>query len=90
MFTKALSEALECLAEFGESHGLTRDDLAHVGIVDLLACRDAMSDPGGFLARRVVEGRERTTSRRACACPARSLPTTTSCASNSRRPSRTS
>jgi choline kinase/phosphohistidine swiveling domain-containing protein len=58
VFTKALSHALECVAAFGESNGQTRDDLAHVGIVDLLACRDALSDPASFLARRVLEGRE--------------------------------
>jgi choline kinase len=57
-FTRALSDALECLAEFGAEHGQTRDDLAHVAIADLLAGRDAMSDPAGFLARRVAEGRE--------------------------------
>jgi glutamine kinase len=58
VFTKALSEALECLAAFGESQGRTREDLAHVGIHDLFACRDALGDPDSFLARRVLEGRE--------------------------------
>ncbi len=58
VFTRALSDALECLAEFGASVGMTRDDLAHIGIHDLFACRQVMSDPGAFLARRVLEGRD--------------------------------
>jgi choline kinase len=58
VFTQALSAALEDLAEFGETHGLTRDDLAHVSVHDLLACRDALGDPGRFLERRALEGRE--------------------------------
>ncbi len=58
VFTKALSEAIECLAEFGAEHGLTREDLAHVRIDDLLACRDVLSEPAAFLASRVLEGQE--------------------------------
>ena len=58
VFTKALSEALECIAAFGEEQGLTRDDLAHIAVSDLLACRDAITDPVAFLARRVAEGRD--------------------------------
>lgn len=58
VFTKALSEALECIAEFGEANGLSRDELAHIRINDLLACRDVMSDRKAFLAARVLEGQE--------------------------------
>jgi hypothetical protein len=58
VFTKALSRALEHLADFGATMGFTRDDLAHVRIHDLLACDDVLSDAGGFLSRRVLEGRE--------------------------------
>ena len=58
VFTKALSEALECLAAFGESEGQTREDLAHIGILDLMICRDVLSNPESFLARRALEGRE--------------------------------
>jgi choline kinase len=58
VFTKALSAALECFAEFGEAHGLQRDDLAHLRAADLLECDAVMPDLGGFLYRRVREGRE--------------------------------
>ena len=58
IFTKALSAALECVAEFGAGQGFSRADLAHVGIRDLMSCRDVMDDPRDFLARRVREGRD--------------------------------
>lgn len=58
VFTRALSRALEHLAVFGSAHGLSRDDLAHLHIDDLMACRDALADPYGFLVRRVSEGRD--------------------------------
>jgi hypothetical protein len=58
VFTKALSAALEHLAEFGAAYDFTRDDLAHVRITDLLACDDLLADVPAYLARRVHEGRE--------------------------------
>jgi phosphohistidine swiveling domain-containing protein len=58
VFTKGLSAALECLAAFGETQGLSREELAHVPIADLLACREVVTQPGAFLDRRVLEGRE--------------------------------
>jgi choline kinase len=58
VFTKALSEALECLAEFGAVHGFSREDLAHVRIEDLLWCDELLPDVAAFLTRRVIEGRE--------------------------------
>lgn len=58
VFTRALSEALELIARFGDELGFSRDDLAHVSIGDLLACLAAMSDRRGFLASRVDEGKE--------------------------------
>ena len=39
VFTRKLSAALEALAEFGENHGVSRDQLAHVAINDLFKCR---------------------------------------------------
>ncbi len=57
VFTKALSAALDCIAEFGAARGLTRDELALVSIADLLACRDVLTDEIGFLRERVSEGR---------------------------------
>jgi choline kinase/phosphohistidine swiveling domain-containing protein len=58
VFTRALSAALECLAAFGASHGLTRADLAHINIRDLLASRDAVVDATALLSRRVEEGQD--------------------------------
>jgi hypothetical protein len=58
VFTRALSRALEHLAEFGATTGVGRDDLAHVRVEDLLACDDLVADVGGYLARRIIEGRE--------------------------------
>jgi choline kinase len=58
VFTRGLSAALECFAEFGRAHGLGREDLAHVGVHDLLSCRDAVADPEALLASRALEGRE--------------------------------
>jgi hypothetical protein len=58
VFTRGLSLALEHLAEFAASAGFDRDDLAHVAVLDLLACDELPVDIPGFLARRVLEGRE--------------------------------
>jgi choline kinase/phosphohistidine swiveling domain-containing protein len=58
VFTRALSAALECLAAYGASEGLTRADLAHVPIHDLLTGRDAAADRSQMLERRVEEGRD--------------------------------
>lgn len=57
VFTRALSRALEHIAAFGEGLGLTRDDLAHIAVHDILAARDARPDVVEMLARRVEEGR---------------------------------
>ena len=58
VFTRALSAALECLAAFGAELGLKRSDLAHVEILDLLACRDRAIGPAEHLIRRANDGRD--------------------------------
>ena len=40
IFSRSLSDAIEALAEFGESVGLTRKTLADIPVTDLLAMRD--------------------------------------------------
>ncbi len=57
VFTKGLSAALDCIAEFGAARGLSRDDLALVSITDLLACRDVLTDELAHLRRRISDGR---------------------------------
>ncbi len=58
VFTRALSLALEALAQYGESLELTREQLSHVEIEDLLRCREVLADPRDFLLRRSDEGAE--------------------------------
>lgn len=57
-FTRALSAALELLAEFGAGLGIERSELAHVRVEELLACNDVLADPQGHVRRRALEGRE--------------------------------
>jgi choline kinase/phosphohistidine swiveling domain-containing protein len=42
-FTRSLSAGLESLAEFGATHGVARDELAHIRVGELLALRGAPS-----------------------------------------------
>lgn len=59
VFTRSVSRALEELARFGATLGLSKDQLSNVSISDLRAC-DAGSlsmDPAGALTMRAEEGR---------------------------------
>ena len=58
VFTMALSDALEAVAEFGAGLQLSRDDMSHLTIHDIFRCRDALVDPKHFLQTRVDDGRE--------------------------------
>ncbi len=58
VFTRALSLALEAIAQYGQSLGLDRDELAHVAVEDLLRCREVLADPHDFLLSRSDEGVE--------------------------------
>lgn len=59
VFSRNLSEALECLAAFGEAHGFTRDDLSHVSLEAFfdLALNHPPADVESWLDERVREGR---------------------------------
>lgn len=60
VFTRSLSAALDCLAEYGASLGLTRDDLFHIPVhafFDLRTGSVSTADPAAWLRERAVEGR---------------------------------
>lgn len=60
-FTRYLSQALDCIADFAGSHGLSRDEIAHVPLEDLLACRagdPGIADLAAWLKLRSQEGAE--------------------------------
>lgn len=60
VFTRNLSAALELIAEFGAEIGLSRDDLSHISILDLLQIRTGSPavDLAEWLKERSREGRE--------------------------------
>lgn len=58
VFTAALSDALEAIADFGATYDLSRDDMSHLSITEILRCRDALVAPLGFLRARINDGRE--------------------------------
>ncbi|MSX12174.1 MAG: sugar metabolism cluster protein [Actinobacteria bacterium] len=58
VFTRALSLALESIADYGASLQIGRDELAHVAVEDLLRCREVLADPRDFLLSRSDEGVE--------------------------------
>lgn len=58
VFTRALSLALEAIAEYGASLGIERSELAHIALEDLLRCREVLADPRDFLLSRSDEGVE--------------------------------
>lgn len=61
VFTRSVSVALEALAEFGARYGLSREDLAHLEIRELLRLREAPSVErglGDLLQARAHEGRD--------------------------------
>lgn len=47
VFTRSVSDMLELIAEFGERHGLSRDEMSHVSLTDLLQVATA-SDEGSI------------------------------------------
>jgi glutamine kinase len=57
-FTRNLSAALEALAEFGSEHGLSREEVSHLGLTDLrgLAGGDAPNELSAWLRERSDEG----------------------------------
>ncbi|MEI8336028.1 MAG: PEP-utilizing enzyme [Actinomycetes bacterium] len=57
-FTKALSNALEGFADYGDRIGLNRDDLAHIDLSDLMNIGEHKQDPFDYLLRRSGEGQD--------------------------------
>lgn len=58
-FTRNLSAALDALVAWGETHGVSREQLAHVSIDDLLALRTGtavVADAGEWVRQRAAEG----------------------------------
>ena len=56
VFTRSVSEMLELIADFGERHGLSRDEMSHVSIDNLIdvATKSSKSDIGARL-RQIAE-----------------------------------
>lgn len=54
VFTRNLSAALEAIAEFGEMHGVGREELAHISIEDLLKFRSARSTEAFYTLKSLV------------------------------------
>ena len=61
VFTRSVSDLLELIAAFGEKHGLSREELSHVSIDDLLAVVNESSEGGIEERLRTIaeEGAER-------------------------------
>lgn len=56
VFTKVVSDLLELVAEYGEQHGLSREELSHLSIDDILQVIDSSSDEDiEERLRRIVE-----------------------------------
>lgn len=60
VFTRSLSDALESIAEFGDRHGIDREDLSHVRLSTLLDVEtDRPGDAAGRLRDAARRGRDR-------------------------------
>ena len=61
VFTRSVSDLLELIAAFGEKHGLSREELSHVSIDDLLATVNESTEGGIEERLRTIaeEGAER-------------------------------
>lgn len=70
LFTRNLSDVLECLAGLGQAYGLTREDLSYADIGSVLALYAASEDPQAALTRAIDEGRKRHAVTRAISLPA--------------------
>ena len=61
VFTRHLSLALNCLAGYGERHGVTREQMACISVEALSALRSgtvAVADEASWLADQATEGYE--------------------------------
>lgn len=61
IFSRNLSRALDCIAEFGDQQGFTREELSHVSLEAFfeLALEHPPADLESWLAKRVKDGRKR-------------------------------
>jgi hypothetical protein len=59
LFTRSLSDALSLMAQYGESLGFEREDLAFADIAVFREIHIAASDARGVLARSIEDGRKR-------------------------------
>ena len=58
-FMRGVNAALEGIAEFGQRHGLSREDLAHIRLHELMTLRGARAeDPRDLLTSMARRGRE--------------------------------
>lgn len=59
MFSRNVSAALAALTRVGEDHGLTRDELSHLALADLLPSAVGAGPSAGRLARGAADGLRR-------------------------------
>lgn len=59
LFTRSLSDALSLMAQYGESLGFAREDLAFADVAAFREIHIASSDARGVLARSIEDGRKR-------------------------------
>lgn len=57
--TRRLSDALECIAEWGAARGLSREDLAHLSLADLHRACERPARTRRWLRDRIARGRAR-------------------------------
>lgn len=69
LFTRNLSDALECLAELGASYGFTREDLSYADIRSLLRLGITCDNPANVLERAIADGQKRYEFTRAITLP---------------------
>jgi len=70
LFTRNVSDALECLAALGARYGLSRDDLSYVTIDAVLKLTSTSESPEQVLRRSIQEGRDRYRTTQAICLPA--------------------
>jgi len=69
LFTRNVSDALECLAALGARYGLSRDDLSYITIDAVLRLASTSESPEHVLRRSIQDGRERYRTTQAICLP---------------------
>ncbi|HLO76171.1 MAG TPA: PEP/pyruvate-binding domain-containing protein [Magnetospirillum sp.] len=70
IFTRNLSDAMRLLADFGDSLGFSREDLAFANIDVIRELHASCADPRAVLAEAIERGRERHAATRSIVLPA--------------------